>query len=193
MREGIWAIIEASRGGAQPPRTLSTCSSSKNTKAQLCRPLYTLLHCSGMKNALLCIIVFQISLLCLPTAMTQADDQYQWHLSVSQLRFILALCQTLALSKMIRNHASRSIVEIWHLLRRFFIGTVITSKMITWRRNNDQEHYFWWREKNTIGYFGEALQIVVSYIVAECAFVTSGGTMGQVLLKRCLYVSTGEI
>ena len=47
--------------------------------------------------------------------------------------------------------------------------------------------------KNTIGYFGEALQIVVSYIVAECAFVTSGGTMGQVLLKRCLYVSTGEI
>ena len=103
------------------------------------------------------------------------NDPRRWPVPVtlisfnSQLRFILALCQTLALSKMIRNHASnRSIVEIWHLLRRFFIGTVITSKMITWRRNNDLEHYFWWREKNTIGYFGEALQIVVSYIVAEC-------------------------
>ena len=168
MREGIWAIIEASRGGAQPPRTLSTCSSSKIQKLS-CAGHYTLYFIVvEWKMHFSCIIVFQISLLCLPTAMTHADDQYQWHLSVSQLRFILALCHPLALSKMIRNHASRSIVEIWHLLRRFFIGTVITSKIINWRRNNDQEHYFWWREKNTIGYFGEALQIVVSYIVAEC-------------------------
>ena len=34
---------------------------------------------------------------------------------------------------------------------------------------------------------------VILLLNVECAFVTSGGTMGQVLLKRCLYVSTGEI
>ena len=155
MREGIWAIIEASRGGAQPPRTLSTCSSSKIQKLS-CAGHYTLYFIVvEWKMHFSCIIVFQISLLAHCNDLWDPwSGQYQVPVTLisfnSQLRFILALCHPLALSKMIRNQASRSIVEIWHLLRRFFIGTVITSKMITWRRNNDLEHYFWWREKTQL-------------------------------------------